>query len=55
MYFESKMVTNGKANKEITGETEHAGKFYRLVRDILCKWEMLGIGKNICLRVTTCC
>jgi hypothetical protein len=37
MYFESKIVTNGKANKEITEGSESAGKFYVLVRDILCK------------------
>jgi hypothetical protein len=53
MYFESKTVTNGKANKEIIQGTESAGKLYRLVRDILCKWEMLRTGKNVCLRVTT--
>lgn len=46
MYFESKIVTNRKANKEIAEGTESAGKFYRLVRDILCKFEMLRTGEK---------
>jgi hypothetical protein len=49
----NKIVTNGKSNKKITEGTESIGKFYRLVRDILWKWEMLRTGKNVCSRVTT--